>query len=222
MKQLLAAMLALSISAFGATEDRPVTDFEKIELEGYGTLTITQGDKPSLTVTADEGIIGDLKTEVDDKKLTIRSPVRMRSKHGIAYEVTVTQLREIAIDGAAEVKSNGTLMVDKLILDIEGAAKADLVIKGSALKVEIDGAGHVTMAGVVDRQEIEIDGAGKYLAFGLDSERARIEIDGAGKANVQVSKTLDVEVNGAGSVTYQGDPKITQKIRGIGSVTQAN
>ena len=208
-------------SGTAKSEERPIGDFDKIELEGVGTLIITQGAAPALTVKADDNILGELSTTVDDKSLKLKSAPNVKPKTPIEYHVSVKNLKEIEIEGAAEVKSDGTLMVDTLTLEIEGAAKVDLVVQGKELDIDIDGAGQVTIAGSVDRQQVEIDGAGKYHGIDLKTKETDIEINGAGKAQVYATDKLDVEVNGAGSVTYKGSPKVTQKIRGIGSVTQA-
>ncbi|MGE3954224.1 MAG: head GIN domain-containing protein [Parachlamydiales bacterium] len=219
MRLALTLLITLSMTLFAKSEDRPVKNFEKIEFEGFGNLIISQDGGATLRVTADDGVIGQLKTTVDGNSLKIETPRGIGSQTPITYEVGVRRLKKISLEGAAMLSNTGTLTTEMLVLEIQGASKADLTIEGTELKVEINGAGQVNMAGQVEHQEVEVNGAGRYLAFDLQTESTDIEINGTGKAEVSASERLNVEVNGAGSVSYRGNPKVSQKIRGIGTVS---
>src|SRR5688500_9858117 len=81
---LLSSMLSLSGcllqqhdtihgSGVAKTETRDVAEFTRIEATGSPNVTVTIGDKQSLTIEADDNILPLLTTEVKDGKLVIAS-----------------------------------------------------------------------------------------------------------------------------------------------------
>ncbi|MGE3556343.1 MAG: head GIN domain-containing protein [Candidatus Obscuribacterales bacterium] len=230
MKWVCVALMALSLdvsavtvgSGINKSEQRPVSSFDRIELRGSGTLTINQNTTPSLTVKADDNLLREISTTVDNGVLIVKPISSIQPKTPIEYYVTVKNITEVKMEGTAKVKSNGSLVFDRLLLALKGATAADLVLQGKLLDITIDGTGRVDIVGAVDQQQVEIDGTGKYFAMNLRTKRTDITVNGTGKAKVYATEQLDARVNGAGKVIYRGSPQVTQKIRGSGSVTETN
>ena len=61
------------------------------------------------------------------------------------------------------------------------------------------------------------------FAFDFPAENYKIDISGAGKAEINVSKELNVEISGAATVRYKGNPtKNVQDISGAGTVRKVD
>ncbi|HEX3014576.1 MAG TPA: DUF2807 domain-containing protein, partial [Methanobacterium sp.] len=52
-------------------QSQNVSGFNQVSVDGSGTLIITQGDKESLTVEAEDNVLPNIKTNVNNNVLTI-------------------------------------------------------------------------------------------------------------------------------------------------------
>jgi hypothetical protein len=180
------------------TETRPVGTFKAIRLSNFGKLVIERTGTESLTVTADDNIVSLITSEVRDGTLYLAVKGKSVSSRSLVYKVTVGDLREISVSGAATIE----------------ATKLD----GDSLSLDISGAGSGTMSGRADVLSISISGAGSLDAGGLVAKRAKVVVSGAGDVTVNASEELDAKVSGAGTVRYIGSPRLTTNISGVGSV----
>lgn len=201
------------------TEERDVSGFNKVYLSGTGNLIITQGEKESLVIEADDNIIPLISTDVFGNKLNI-SIARGYSfipTVKIKYYLTVIDLDGISLSGAGDINCDD-LSTDKLEFDISGAGDVDFNINAESIEITSSGVGDINLNGKVDSQDVDISGVGKYNAEELESRQCRISVSGAGTATVNVSEELDVEISGVGNVYYVGNPRITQNISGLGMI----
>ncbi|MGZ7048634.1 MAG: head GIN domain-containing protein, partial [Methanobacterium sp.] len=198
-----------------------VASFNQIDFNGAGELIITQGDKESVTVQADDNLMNNIKTNVNNNKLTISFDNNMPvPTQPVKIYVTVKDLNSINVTGTGLVKSDN-LNVNGLTLTINGAGNSTLNnINAQTLNILLSGAGTITTSGNVNEQNTQISGAGEYNAGNLTSKIATITINGGGKSTVKVSDTLNAIINGAGQISYIGSPKVTQQINGAGNVNK--
>jgi hypothetical protein len=208
------------------TEERPVSDFNKISFSGLGNLIIEQGDKETLKIEAEDNIVPKILTSVQNQTLKIDYQWNWVSfsfhpNKPINIYVSVKDLQKIEGSGATTIKSQ-SIKTEKLEIKGSGMTKADISIETQQLNSEISGAGDFVLSGKADSQKIEISGAGKYEAKSLLSKNADIQVSGAGQTTVNVQEKLDVKISGAGKVSYIGNPQITQDISGAGKIEKIN
>ena len=201
------------------TEERDVSGFHKVYLEGIGNLIITQGDEESLVIEADDNIILLIKTDVFSHRLTIgfKRGYNFIPISKIKYHLTVIDLDEIFLSGAGDIDCDN-FSTDKLEFEISGVGDIDFNINAERVETTSSGAGDITLSGKVDSQEIDISGVGKYDAEELESRECSISLSGAGSATVNVSEELDVSISGVGNVNYAGSPHVERDISGLGRV----
>ena len=212
------------------TEKREVSDFNQINLRGYGELFITQGEQESLTVQADEDVLPTIKTSVVEGELRIDIITDWVEKissfftkgfysQRISFDLTVKELTNLDIIGAARVKVKG-LQSEEFAVKLGGAAEITIdSLKTKRLKAELPGAGMLKIAGKTTDQSVIVSGAGAYEAPHLESQSASIQLTGLGKATVWVVEELEATLIGLGSIEYYGDPIVTKSVQGLGSVT---
>lgn len=201
------------------TEERDVSGFHKVYLEGIGNLIITQGDEESLVIEADDNIISLIRTDVFRHRLTIgfKRGYNFIPISKIKYHLTVIDLDEISLSGAGDVDCDD-FSTDELEFDISGVGDIDFNINAKRVETTSSGAGDITLSGKVDSQEIDISGVGRYSARELESRECSISLSGAGSATVNVSEELDVSISGVGNVYYVGIPHVERDISGLGRV----
>ena len=202
-------------------ETKNVSGFNKVALNGTGNLIINQGNAESLTVEAEDNVVSNIKTEVNNNQLNIKfeNLVVVPTKP-VNYYLTVQNINSINISGAGKVQSNN-LNSNNLNIEINGAGSGNITnLTASTLTIKINGAGKMDTTGNVNDQTINISGAGEYAAKDLMSKNSNISVDGAGKATVRVSDQLNAMINGAGAIYYIGNPQVTRQVNGAGSIQQ--
>jgi hypothetical protein len=205
------------------SESRDVHDFDRVDLGGVGTLTITQGTSEGLTIQAEDNLLTHLGSAVHGGILTL-APLpgsNLSPTKPIRYDLHVRQLRSIEVSGDADATAS-SLSADQLDLGVSGAGHLQaLHITSSALTVDLSGSGTVTVSGQAARQSISVSGDGKYVGTDLASRQATVDVSGSGSSTVNVSEQLKATVSGSGSVRYIGSPTVQRNISGTGSVTRA-
>ncbi len=208
-------------------ENRAVSEFNAVSLNGAGELTITQGEKESLVVEAEDNLLPLIKSQVRNGVLVIGFDsesfgATVHPTKSIKFDLSVKELNSIAVAGAAVIRSE-RLKGDRLTLTVDGAGLVKLNgVEATEVSTTMNGAGNVELAGNVVRQVATLNGLGNYQTHDLNSKSAQVTVSGAGGATLRADENLDVAINGAGSVTYYGNPRVTQKIAGVGVVHKAN
>ena len=206
------------------TEPRHVPDFRSVSLSGMGTILITQGPTPALEIEAEDNVMPLLRTEVRNGALNLwfRRQLRRRKivpTKEIVFHITAPDIQAVEISGAGKLKCKA-LKTKALKIDLSGAAVVDMGLDTGALDLDAAGASKIILRGRADRQTVDMSGSGAYLARDLEGQTATLTISGAGRAEVNVTRALDVALSGAGAVLYRGDPHITPEISGAGKIAR--
>jgi len=205
------------------SEERSVSSFNKVELNGVGTLYITQGDEEKLKVEAERNILPHIESKVrgntliigfeDDKWTQVVQPTEP-----IKYFLTLKEVSNIELSGAGRVVSEH-LEASELRITSSGAGDIEIdTLTADNLIVKLSGAGNCNISGQVIDQRITISGAGNYSAESLQTEITSIHVSGMGTSELWATEELDIEISGAGNVRYYGNPHVTQEISGAGNI----
>ncbi len=225
------ATLTLNACAFSltqgsgqvVTETRQISGFDQVSLSGIGNLTITQGDKESLQIEAEDNILPRIETTVQNRTLHIRYQNNDWQKNvvptkPIKFFLTVKNINRMALSGAGSITSTN-IRTDTLTISSSGAGSVKIgSLTAQSLTTNLSGLGSCELAGKVKNQNLVISGTGSYNAPDMESQNTTIIISGAGSSTVWSTSTLNVTISGAGSVSYYGSPNVTKTISGIGSI----
>ena len=182
-------------------ETRDIRNFGQVVVSGDARVSITQGDRPSLVVEADDNLLEYVRSEVDDFALRLGFAGTVGGyapTQPLTFRLTAPRLRGLELDGAGAIEATN--------------------INAPRLVVEINGSGRVRLTGRVDEQFVTLNGSGSYDAAGTESETARVRINGSGAALVWARDTLTARLNGSGRIRYYGQPQVSQDITGSGQV----
>lgn len=181
------------------TEQRPVTAFTRIDAGGFYDIQWKPGP-PSLSLTTDENLLGNVETKVNGTVLKIEIHGQIAPTQGITVVLTSPSLSGADLSGALKLEATD-LSGDRFTLETSGASK-------------------VTLTGRSTRLVASLTGASKLNADSLQSEDVEIAVTGAGKAEVTATKSLKAAITGAGRVTYSGHPQTVQKnVTGAGKIS---
>jgi hypothetical protein len=202
------------------SEDRSVSDIERVSLMGTGDLTVIQGDTEGLTIEAEDNILPLLTSDMNGRELQlgVKKGTSISPTKPIRYTLKVKSLTRISVSGSGNVNSD-KLDVQDFALDIAGSGNMDMQdLTAGKLTAKTSGSGNFNMAGKVQSQDITITGAGNYKAEDLQSTQTSVTISGSGNVTVWASDSLDIHITGQGDVRYYGKPTISQSISGSGSI----
>ena len=209
------------------SETREVQDFLAVSIDYPADVLIQQGKVESIKLEADDNLLPQLRTEVDDGRLLIENKEdvwsrRVNPTERVKITITVKDLHEIDFSSAGSVQVNG-LKTDELSLNLNGVGEMTLnELDVRKLESRLSGAGNIEANGLADELEIRISGVGGFDAPKLESQVATVRISGAGSATVNVVDDLTARVSGAGSINYYGSPTLHEDVSGAGSVSKAD
>ena len=220
-----AASLAPS-PAWAGTETRAVTEFDAIALGGSFNLQVSQGDKTSVVVQADDKLLPLIETVVDNGRLEVRWKRGTQSwgwnssRDNIKVTVVTPKLRALSAAGSGDIQL-AAFNTPALKLSISGSGNALLsALTTDELGVAVAGSGDVKGAGKATKVAINIAGSGDVKLIEMKSDDATVKISGSGSATVNAGKTLAVSIAGSGDVTYSGEATVKSSVAGSGSVSK--
>lgn len=194
---LLSAISVSSVSAGGlfdfgrrgergsgdvVTEQREVSNFERIRLECSADLRIVIGDEMSVSVTTDDNLQEYIITEVISRRtLLVDSDGSYRTRRGVLVEITVPELTMLEVDGSGDVEISG--------------------LNSQEFEIELDGSGDIEFTGTVNQLNIDLRGSGRIVVDDLASERVSIESHGSGDIEIEgQTKFLEISMHGSGDI----------------------
>lgn len=203
------------------TETREVAGFDQVTLAGEGTVIVTTGADPSLTIETDDNLLTHIDTTVENGVLAIATEptINIDPSDSVVYRVAAPDIVGLTLAGAGSFQL-GECEAESFSVVLAGAGDIEIErLVADSLDVAIPGVGSVSIAGKVLSQEVTLPGAGDYKGDNLESSQATVTASGVGSATVWVTEQLDATVSGVGSIDYYGSPDLTQSVSGIGAVT---
>ncbi len=183
------------------SEERDVSGFREIRLEGSGRVEVDQGARESLTVEADDNLLPLITTEVRGSRLVIGNEEAISPSRDVVYRIEAIELDGVSIAGSADVVAPD--------------------VDCDTFSVSIAGSGSFDVGGSCDGLDVDIAGSGDVDAEDLAVTRADVSIAGSGDVIVDASDELRVAITGSGDVVYVGDPATDIDVRGSGNVRRA-
>jgi len=208
------------------TEDRSVTDFKNVEVDGAAKVLVSQSDHSSVRIEADENLLSYMEVSQQGDRVIIRE------KHGfhlvptgdIKVYVSTKVYNQIKVSGAVDIIGQSRISnPEDLALSVSGAGDIKMDVDAPRLTADVSGSGSVDLKGQTKDVDLDLTGAGHAHCYDLLAENTKVDISGAGDAEVFASVKLDANVSGAGNVNYKGNATtVNQHVSGAGSVHKAD
>ena len=213
----LMALVVIAISAFVScddddtfggsgnliSEERTIESFTKIESSGVFEINITQDPVQKVVVTADDNIVGNVKTTVSNGTLRVYLKDGNYKNINTSLDISVNQLTKVLNEGSGFIEANG--FTNNLLVEIENSGSGSIFYEGSTNELQI-----------------ENEGSGEVDCMDLISNSARVDIEGSGDCYINVENQLKGKIEGSGSIYYQGSPVVEMDIEGSGKVVKIN
>ncbi len=196
-----------------ATEERSISEFSKLSIHGVFNLYLSQGDKESLRIEADENTMDKITIKNIGEKLVIEldEGIEFFDRDEINIYLRITEIDSFEFEGVGNIKTEEVLRLTKLDLKGDGVGNTKLEIEADRIEAEFNLVGNVTLSGKVETIDLKNNGLGNVDASDLKAQYLTLE--------VYSEKEISITANGIGKVTYDGDAEVKNLNRsGIGKV----
>jgi hypothetical protein len=183
-----------------------------VVFSGRGELLLTQGEKESLTVTADDNLLYSIKSEVRGGTLFIEIGEKIASSQPIRIQLRLRQIVGLDLAGVIIAEAEN-ISTETLEINLSGISNLTMgILNAETLTISQSGTTELTITGegVVNQQMITLSGSNTYNAPKLQSQKVDVSMSGSNNMIVWVTDFLNVDVTGVGDLDYYGNPKITQ------------
>lgn len=180
------------------TEIRQVDVFTRLKNTGVFDVTITQGASQSVEITANDNIMGRVKTDV------VNGQLKLELSDGNYKDITVTA--NIVVEQLNGLENSGVGSIVASNID------------SNNFTVSNSGDAEITISGIANKLDCFNEGAGDVHGFDFSVNEAELEIIGSGSIEINCANTLDAKINGSGDIFYKGDPSVQSEIKGSGEI----
>ena len=208
------------------TEDRSVSDFKNVEVDGAAKVLVSQSDHSSVRIECDENLLGYMEVSQQGDRVIIRERhgYHLVPTNDIKVYVSTKVYNQIKVSGAVDIIGQSKISnPEDLALSVSGAGDIKMDVDAPRLTADVSGSGSVDLKGQTKDVDLDLTGAGHAHCYDLLAENTKVDISGAGDAEVFASVKLEATVSGAGNVNYKGNATtVNQHVSGAGSVHKAD
>ena len=178
------------------TQQRTVGNFSRVELRGSTDIEVRTGAAPSLAVRADDNILQQITSRVDNGTLILDTRGSFRTRTSPRAFVTVPNLDYLASRGSGNA-------------DIAG-------VSNRRLELQLQGSGNINAVGRTQEVRVALKGSGNIDTRRLSAGSADVQLTGSGNAWVVTNGALNAQLRGSGNIYVDGQPS-QRTVREAGS-----
>lgn len=180
------------------------------------------GGPAQATVTMDDNLTNQIEATVTGHELHLGIKPGMSVRNAtLRADVTISQLDQLAANGASHVTLGSPMTGSALRLDANGAGQITGPIAVDHLEASELGASVLALSGRANSMHLNSAGTSQLQASDLTVANLDAVLSGACQATVGVSDTLAATANGVSTLRYRGNPQITrQQTSGVSSIVQ--
>lgn len=222
-------------------EERDIDAFERVAVRSEGDVRFKQSDDVKLTIEAEDNIVAQLVTRVENGTLilTPRTGTSLSPTRPVLFHLQGPDLTRVTLESSGDFESSN-IKTARLDISVSGsgvfqgdkvdAPAVNIAMSGSGralidellgddVVTEISGSGTVHLEGTIDTQSVIVSGTGTYSALDLESDDAVVEMSGSGAVSLFVQERLTVSIDGSGHVRFRGLPLVSSFLTGSGTLS---
>jgi hypothetical protein len=188
-----------------ASESRPVSGFDEIEVCCGMQLVLSQGQSESLEIEAEDNILPEIVSEVIGNRLSLQfdnpgGTKSYRLTRPVRVSVSSIEIRSLGVSGGGSLEA-GPIESDRVSLELSGGSRAEMEsLAADSLEVGISGGGRYSAQELqVNHLSLDLSGGSTASILALQSERLELAVTGGG--NVEVAGSVNeqsVSLSGGG------------------------
>lgn len=195
------------------TKEIPVKSFDDLTAHGIFHLYLSQGDKESVKIEADDNLM-DLfivENEKNTLKISTKKDVSISSKKKISVYVTFKTLKSMYLSMVGGTSSEEQLKFADLKFTNQSVGSVDLNMTLQTLNLENGSVGNLKLKGSADNAVIKSNSVGSIQAGDFVVQKMDIDNNGVGSATVNAEKELKISDSFLGKVNNKGNATVKRK-----------
>ncbi|HEV7332583.1 MAG TPA: head GIN domain-containing protein [Flavisolibacter sp.] len=190
------------------TRDVQVSSFDALKASGVYELRLSQGDKESVTIEADENLQQYFNVRNEGAALVIdmkgMKNKNLKNKNKMRVHVTFKKLKTLDLSTVGSVATEKELNFADLEINNASVGKVQLNLSANSVKFKNSSVGSVQLAGKAQNAVFTNSGVGSLDAGSFVVQTMNIENNGVGGATVNAEKELKVKDNNLSRVKNKG------------------
>jgi len=188
------------------TKDVTIQPFDQLEANGVFNVVLTQGNKESLKIEAEDNLqaLFEIKNEGSKLMVDMKKDSHFDSKRKMTVYITFKNLKSMDLKMVGNVSSEGNLNFSDLSLANKSVGSVDLALNAQKLDINNKSVGNLTLSGKAENAIIRSNSVGAIKASDLLVQTMDIDNDGVGSAEVNAVKELKVKDSFLGKVKNAG------------------
>lgn len=188
------------------TKDVAIQPFDQLEASGVFNVVLTQGNKESLKIEAEDNLqpLFEVKNEGGKLMVDMKKDSHFNSKKKMTVYITFKSLKSMDLKMVGNVSSTGNLNFGDLSLANKSVGSVDLSLNAQKLDIDNKSVGNLKLSGKAENAIIRSNSVGAIKASDLLVQTMDIDNDGVGGAEVNAVKELKVKDSFLGKVRNAG------------------
>src|SRR6187401_3154155 len=176
------------------TKDISVRSFDELDASGVFNLQLSQGDKETLRIEADDNLMDlfIIENEGSTLKIKMKKNSNFNSKKQLKVYITFKTLKSMN-------------------LGMVGGTSSDDKLKFTDLKLKNQSVGSVSLEGSAENAIVKNNSVGSINAGNFVVQKMDIENNGVGSATVNAEKELKYSDSFLGKVSNRGNATVKKK-----------
>ena len=219
----LLGLFALAAPTVAAERRYPVTDFDRIVVEGPYVVRVVTGRTTTASANGSQDALDRVSIDVSGTTLRIRRNNQWVGTPGaqqgvITIALATRNLRSVRLVGPANFEVDG-VRGQRVDLTVEGSGRLRAGnIAADTLHLGLRGAGRLELTGRAGILRADIQGTGELAAAGLTADNATLITTTMGNISLAARTSASVTANGLGEIVITGRPACTIRGQGAGQV----
>ena len=195
------------------TKDINVKSFDELIASGVFNLLLSQGDKESLKIEADDNLMDlfIIENEGSTLKIKMKKNSNFNSKKQLKVYVTFKTLKSMDLGMVGGTTSDEKLKFTDLKLKNQSVGSVSLNMTLQTLNMENQSVGSVKLEGSAENAVVKNNSVGSINAGNFVVQKMDIENNGVGSATVNAEKELKYSDSFLGKVSNRGNATVKKK-----------
>ena len=195
------------------TKDIPVRSFDELDASGVFNLQLSQGDKETLRIEADDNLMDlfIIENEGSTLKIKMKKNSNFNSKKQLKVYITFRNLKSMNLGMVGGTSSDDKLKFTDLKLKNQSVGSVSLNMTLQTLNMENQSVGSVKLEGSAENAVVKNNSVGSINAGNFVVQKMDIENNGVGSATVNAEKELKYTDSFLGKVSNRGNATVKKK-----------
>lgn len=187
-------------------QDREIGHFTAISAGTGLDVFVVQGETEAVTVEADENLHDNIITEVRGDKLVVKIEDRIRRAKAMSVYITLVDVHKIHISSGCDFKTESTIKVQELDIEVSSGADADLDIHVDKLSCSVSSGADANLWGTANYFYGKASSGSDLDAHKLIAKICKAKASSGADVSVNATEEIDASASSGGDVSYYGNP----------------